>query len=123
VLSVMQKVPGVAFVDLDTLDAVDQQTLLNALQQIQADALKAANTLPSPNTSPQPPETLASLLKLKNRKTVPSALASPDKTQAGKIDPAQIVFLSGDLPDTLIINQLTTLQFTPPKSHHKRSHL
>ncbi len=43
VLSVMQQVAGVVYVDLDILDAINQQQLINALQQIQADQLNAAN--------------------------------------------------------------------------------
>ncbi|MHB8595725.1 MAG: putative baseplate assembly protein [Ktedonobacteraceae bacterium] len=111
VLSVMQQVAGVVYVDLDILDAINQLQLINALQQIQADQLNAANGGSQANN----PSTanLVKLLGLKNRKVVPSGLARPDSKHSGEILPAELVFLSLDVPDTLILNQLTTLHFTP----------
>lgn len=111
VLSVMQQVTGVVYVDLDILDAINQQQLIKALQQIQADQLNAANG-GSQATNPST-DNLVTLLGLKNRKVVRSALAHPDSKHAGEILPAELVFLSPDVPDTLILNQLTTLHFTP----------
>lgn len=111
VLSVMQQVAGVVYADLDILDAINQQNLIDALQQIQADQLNAANggsQASSPSTTD-----LATLLGLKNRKVVRSTLAHLDSTRAGEILPAELVFLSPDVPDTLILNQLTALHFTP----------
>ena len=119
VLSVMQQVAGVTYVDLDILDAVGQHHLTNALQQIQADELKAANTGQQDSNQPN----LATLLGLKDRRVVPSALARLDSTQPGNILPAQLVFLSPDAQDTLILNQLTALAFKPasPKRRHAHS--
>ena len=111
VLSVMQQVAGVVYVDLDILDAIDQQQLINALQKIQADQLNAANggsQAFNPST-----DNLVTLLGLKNRKVVRSALAHLGSKQAGELLPAEMVFLTPDVPDTLILNQLTTLHFTP----------
>src|SRR5450755_392374 len=118
VLSVMQQVAGVAYVDLDILDAVNQQQLTNALQQIQAAGLKAANTGQQDSNQP----TLATLLGLKDRRVVPSALTRLDSTQAGSILPGQLVFLSQDVQDTLILNQLTSLAFKPPSSKRRHAH-
>ena len=114
VLSVMQQAAGVAYVDIDILDAITQQQLTIALQQIQADALQAANTGQQPDNPPD----LATLLGLKDRRVVPSALARPDEAHPGNILPAQMVFLSPDVQDTLILNQLTTLMFKPAKHKH-----
>ena len=111
VLSVMQQVAGVVYVDLDILDAINQQQLIIALQKIQADQLNAANggsQAFNPST-----DNLVTLLGLKNRKVVHSNLAQPDSKHAGEILPAELVFLSPDVPDTLILNQLTALHFTP----------
>lgn len=120
VLSVMQQVAGVAYVDLDVLDAITQQQLTNALQQIQADALKTANTGQQPTNLPD----LATLLQLEDLPVVPSALARLDNKHPGNILPAQLVFLTPDVQDTLILNELTALTFKPAshKHHHAHSH-
>lgn len=114
VLSVMQQVMGVAYIDIDILDAITQQQLTVALQQIQADTLQAANTSQQPANPPD----LATLLNLKDRRVVPSALARPDSAHPGNILPAQLVFLSPEVQDTLILNQLTALTFKPAKHKH-----
>lgn len=104
VLSVVQQVPGVAFVDLDILDAVDQQTLLNALDTIhQQELLAAANGVQANET-----QDLLNLLNLRARQVVPSHLARPARRQKGMFLPAQLVFLSPAVQDTLIINELTS---------------
>ena len=58
----------------------------------------------------QPNETqdLVKLLNLQVRQVVPSFLARTVRNQPGVILPAQLVFLSPDVPDTLIINELTS---------------
>jgi len=103
VLSVVQQVPGVAYVDLDILDAVDQAQLISALDTIHQQELLAANQGQTPNETLD----LISLLGLKVRKVVPAHLAQPRRNAPGVFDPAQLAFLSADIPDTLIINELT----------------
>ena len=104
VFSVVQQVPGVAFVDMDILDAVDQPKLLNALDVIHQQELQAAVNGVQPNET----QDLVKLLNLQVRQVVPSFLARTVRNQPGVILPAQLVFLSPDVPDTLIINELTS---------------
>jgi predicted phage baseplate assembly protein len=104
VFNVAQQVPGVAFVDLDILDAVDQPKLLNALDVIHQQELQAAVNGVQPNET----QDLVKLLNLQVRQVVPSLLARTVRNQPGVILPAQLVFLSSDVPDTLIINELTS---------------
>ena len=103
VLSVIQQVPGVAYVDLDILDAVDQTQLISALDTIHQQELLAANQGQTPDET----QDLISLLHLKVRKVVSAYLARPRRNTPGTFDPAQLTFLSADIPDTLIINELT----------------
>ena len=103
VLSVIQGVAGVAYVDLAILDAVDQQALLDALNKIHAEELQEANT----GQQPDPTEDLENLLGLGVNQYVPSELARADPSADGGVDPAQLVFLSADVPDTLILTELS----------------
>jgi predicted phage baseplate assembly protein len=88
VLSVIQSVPGVIYVDLEKLDAVDEAKLSDP---------DFATTLP-----------------LRLRKRVNSELARPDKQPDGRIigiKPAQLVFLpqavKDTLKDTLILEEVS----------------
>ncbi|HEX6046842.1 MAG TPA: putative baseplate assembly protein [Pyrinomonadaceae bacterium] len=78
VLSLMQSVPGVNYVDFDILDSVSEQTLANA--------------------------NFGAQLKLKPR--VNASLARIN-AQKDDILPAQLVFLSRDAVDTLILEEVT----------------
>lgn len=102
-LSVIQQVPGVEYVDLDILDAVDQKKLIPALDTIHLQELQAAVNGTQPNETLD----LIRLLHLKVRKVVPASLAHAVRHQPGVFAPAQLAFLSAELPDTLIINELT----------------
>lgn len=79
VLSVIQSVPGVDYVDLDLLDSVDEKTLED-----------------DPN--------FGAKLTLKPR--VNADLARPNETK-DDILPAQLVFLSSGAPDILILGEVT----------------
>lgn len=103
VLSVIQQVPGVAYVDLDILDEVDQKKLIPALDTIHQQELRAAIN----GTQPDETQDLIHLLHLKARKVITNHLARARRNQPGMFDPAQLAFLSADVPDTLIINELT----------------
>lgn len=106
VLSVIQNVPGVAYVDLDILDAIDQQKLIDALDKIHLEELQQ---VPSNLT-----EDLTKLLNLRVRPVVPVQLATQGTTRrshasssaSSTIAPAQLAFLSPDVPDTLILREL-----------------
>lgn len=103
VLSVIQGVPGVAYVDLALMDAIDQQALLKALNLIHAEELQEANTGQQPS---DPTADLRTLLGLDTPNYVEAQLARPDPTVAGGVAPAQLVFLDDDVPDTLILTEL-----------------
>lgn len=117
VLSVIQDVAGVAYVELEKLAAVDQQQLQNALNIIHQQELQATNS----GTTP-PAVTLADLLGLGTQNVIPVQPARPDQAKVGNILPAQLAFLSPDIPDTLIINELTSTRFVPPVAKRKRPH-
>lgn len=92
VFSVIQSVPGVDYVELEIMDAVDQDRVIAALDKSQ---------------TTQPPG--LSSLNLRNLPFVDAQLAhiDPNATDPGKrIVPAQLAFLTPDLPDTLILTEL-----------------
>jgi hypothetical protein len=82
VVAAMQGVAGVEYADLDTFGAVSAANL--------------ATLQPS----------LAGLARTVQR--VPAALAQPDKTVPGAILPAQLAVLTPDVPDTLLLKELTS---------------
>ena len=82
-LSVMQAQPGVAYVDLDVFDTIDE------------------------NASPQTLATLSSSLQLRSRVTVAKARIDTHQLDPNKrILPAQLAYLSPAVPDTLILTEL-----------------
>jgi hypothetical protein len=90
VVSAIQAVPGVSYVDLDFLDAVDEKRLTTFLNsQREKDKTKALKHLD---------------LKLESRIIV--LMASCD-TDSQDIRPAQIAYLSPDVRDTLVLTELT----------------
>lgn len=103
VFSVIQSIPGVDYVDLLLLGAVDQDTVVTALD-------KASQTPPDPS-DPKETETeeFLELLGLAGHNDVPVSLAKIDPkatNPAKRIAPAQLAFLTPDLPDTLILTEL-----------------
>lgn len=118
VLSIIQQVAGVAFVDLDILDAVQQTTLLQALDTIHKQELQeAAQGQKVDETQTQD---LINLLNLHVRQVVRARLAQASRNQPGTFMPAQLAFLTPDIPDTLLINELTS-PIEPVVHMHKRS--
>jgi hypothetical protein len=92
VFSVIQSVPGVDYVELEIMDAVDQDRVIAALDKSQ---------------TTQPPG--LSSLNLHNLPFVDVQLAHVDPNvtdPARRIVPAQMAFLNPDLPDTLILTEL-----------------
>jgi hypothetical protein len=84
VISTIQSVKGVAYIDLEVLDSVSEDAELSEL------------------------EDLAQTLDLHDR--IPVRLARPDQDQITlpkPILPAQLAYLSPEIPDTLILSELT----------------
>jgi hypothetical protein len=88
-LAVMQGVPGVAYVDVDTLDALSQAEVLAAIAAL----------------SPAGSATLAERLNAGRRERIPLRPAHFD-SQQGAIVPAQLAYFSPEVPETLILNLL-----------------
>jgi hypothetical protein len=91
VTSVIQNVPGVRYVDIQALDALDQATIL-------------AN-LPDPSNPQQ--NDLSTRLGLKPRAAIPLNLAYFDRGDAAmppSLKPAQLAYLTPSVPETLIVN-------------------
>lgn len=97
VVSAVQAVPGVAYVDLDVLDAASWEDVLAFLGQEQAtnliDFLAERRRSRGEAQGEQP------------RKRIPVHLARPDAEQSGGTAPAQLAFLSPEVPDTLILKE------------------
>jgi hypothetical protein len=81
VIRTIQGVAGVAYVDVDLLDSVDEHVTPAQLTQ------------------------LASTLTLKQR--IPVEMAQRDAQAPRGIRPAQLAYLSPDVPNTLILTELT----------------
>lgn len=85
VLSTIQMVKGIAYVDVDVLDAVEEGIDLTRLSG------------------------LAGTLGRKDRIVVDMTKVDPTATDpAERIRPAQLAYLSPEIPDTLILSELTT---------------
>jgi hypothetical protein len=118
VLSVIQGIAGVSYVDLDILDAIDQARLISALDQIHQQELQAQTPVGKAHESQTPFDSnvllqdLADLLGLvpPPLPVVPVDLAHRDKDDPTIIHPAQIAFLSPAIPDTLILTELNNDQ-------------
>jgi predicted phage baseplate assembly protein len=87
VIAVIQAVPGVAYVDVQALDALDRDTILQ--------------NLPDP-TQPQKDD-LATRLGLKPRDRIPVEIDRYQRDTRALL-PAQIAYLTPDVPETLILN-------------------
>jgi hypothetical protein len=90
VVSAIQAVEGVAYADLDVLDAVDEERLKNFLEINGEQADK---------------ETLIDRLNLILKPRLNPDLAHRDP-QTGHIVPAQLAYLDPSVPDTLILTEL-----------------
>jgi hypothetical protein len=89
-LSAIQAVPGVDYVDVDKLGALDTDTIVNNLDSLD----QVIAQLPEPRTEPR---IIAELAR------VDRAATDPDK----RILPAQLVYLTPDVSDTLILTERT----------------
>ena len=100
VFSAIQGVGGVDYVELQILGAVDQGKIVTALDQAskpQPDPLDKSETLE---------EEFLELLDLNGHKNIPVKLAQLSSTLPNTIDPAQLAFLTPDVPETLILTEI-----------------
>jgi hypothetical protein len=107
VFSTIQGVAGVDYVDLVILGAIDQDIVASAV-----DAITQNPSNPDPHDASEAGEKDESeaaefleLLGLTGRKDIPVPLATFDSA-TNRIIPAQLAFLSPDVPDTLILTEL-----------------
>jgi hypothetical protein len=100
VLSVIQGIAGVDYVELDVMGVVDQNLVLDAFDFITN----------NPQGTPEDDETaFLKQLGLDTHNDVQVKLARVDETVQGpkkSVVPAQMAFLTPDIPDTLIITEL-----------------
>ena len=92
VISVLQAVPGVSYVDVDTLGGIPEKL---------ADDSGARRLLTPDEISAAVQDLLKDELRPQSRVVV--SLAAPEK---GAIQPAQIAFFSRAVPDSLILNPI-----------------
>lgn len=84
VISVIQAIRGVAYVDVDILDAIPENASLEELTN------------------------LAETLSLRSRLVAHMARVTPSATDPDEhIQPAELIYLSPDVPDTLILTELS----------------
>ena len=104
VISVIQRVRGVAFVDLDLLAAVSESAVEAELIRT---TINAGNT-PTDEEKPRDlPSFYQSLVSVKHRVIVEPARADfKAKKFSERIAPAQIAVLSPALPDTLVLTEV-----------------
>jgi hypothetical protein len=84
VISAIQKVEGVAFVDVETLDFVNEDKVIQILEAKQPVIPPVAGGLPNP------------YIKVETA-----------RFEGGAVKPAELAFLSPNVADTLILNQIT----------------
>lgn len=77
-IRVVQKLPGVVYVDVDKFDAISEEALLASVTQAAGAELKLIDRLPVP----------------------------PAEPEQQRIAPAQLISLAPDVPDTLILQEL-----------------
>jgi hypothetical protein len=96
VVSAIQRVPGIAYVDVDVLNSISEaelstpETLQQKLKEL------TATTKPQPYVEARPAGTVTQAGKGR----------SPS-TAVNGIYPAQLAFLTPDVPDTFILNEVT----------------
>jgi predicted phage baseplate assembly protein len=98
VISTIQRVRGVAYVDLDLLTSIDAQTLQKLIEAITA--------TPSAEALEATPLAKLGLDLTAPLKRVTAHLARTDPNKPNKILPAQLATLSSEVPETLILTEL-----------------
>jgi len=111
VFSVIQAVPGVEYVELEIMDAVDEERVLKALDTpspVESSPPDSSPPMMDEGTSTESSRLIGSLgLGLFSFIDVKLARVDPNATDPAKrILPAQLAFLSPDVPDTLILTEI-----------------
>ncbi len=110
VLSVIQAVAGVDYVELEILGAVDQDKVVKALDQFQqqSSAPEEPGEVEEPGESAaeEQAEEFLELLGLTGHADVIAQPAQKNPNAPPSFLPAQLAFLTPDIPDTLIITEL-----------------
>ncbi len=110
VLSVIQAVAGVDYVELEILGAVDQDKVVSALDQFQQQSStpEEPGEVEEPGESPaeEQAEEFLELLGLSGHDDVIAKPAQKNPNAPPSFLPAQLAFLTPDIPDTLIITEL-----------------
>ncbi|MGH7456071.1 MAG: hypothetical protein ACRENG_32255, partial [bacterium] len=109
VISAMQAVPGVDYVDVDQLDALSTERLLSYLE-----ALERIQELEAKSRTPAEDEELLALREqqvtlIQRKERVSMELARVDHgivNPAERILPAQLAYLTPEVPDTLVLNPI-----------------
>ncbi len=96
VVSAIQAVPGVAYVDLEYLDAVERMRLTQFLESGNDPAVKPETT----------PASLVNALNLTLRTRIPCRLAQLSDAPPPNILPAQMAFLSSEVKHMLVLEEI-----------------
>ncbi len=110
VISVIQGVAGVDYVRLEIMGAVSQDRLLQTLKQVALHSsdpdLDAQKEEPGETDEEERAEELLELLGLSSAQDVSVQLARFTLVPQPHIAPAQLAFLSPNIPDTLILGEI-----------------
>ncbi len=96
VISIMQRVPGVAYVDVDIFGGLPEKKVTDGKRELLT------------------PSDIADVVKKmgldatgKKEKLVPDSRVPVNLAKVGSVIPAQLAFLTPEVPETLILNQIT----------------
>ncbi|MEW5956512.1 MAG: putative baseplate assembly protein, partial [Chloroflexota bacterium] len=114
VVSTIQAMPGVAYVDLDILDGVDERRLQSFLEtgqdpEAEAGPSTAGESEPEAGEAATPEEEarqLISKLDLKLKPRIKVTLADRDPDATGGIRPAQLALLTPEVRSTLMLEEI-----------------
>lgn len=106
-ISAMQGVAGVAFVNVSVFDSVADDITAAALASLSSTLVRRGH--------------VAAKLAYVDSSLNPNAKANPTAQDYFQIQPAEIVYLSPDIPDTLILTEITPTQPGPKPKHPKHA--
>jgi hypothetical protein len=99
VFSAVQGVTGVDYVELQILGAVDQEKIVSAIDQV-------SHIPPDPSDPQKAEKKFLEVLGLDRHKDIPVKLAQLSSTHPNTIDPAELAFLTPEVPETLILTEI-----------------
>jgi len=106
-ISAMQGVAGVAFVNVSVFDSIADDITAAALASLSSTLVRRGH--------------VAAKLAYVDSSLNPNAKANPTAQDYFQIQPAEIVYLSPDIPDTLILTEITPTQPGPKPKHPKHA--